>query len=341
MTEPRQVEKIAGTVAPYEQNYDTGVVTAPAGLLDSTVEAGLELQIRSQWSYARQRFLRHRLAMIGLVGLIIIFAAGAFANYVAPYTFDQIDLTNVLHGPTLKAHHLFGTDEIGRDYLSRVIYGIRTSEQVGLVVAAVSTIFGLILGAIAGYYGGWIDNILMRFTDLVLTLPALAILLTVAALIETSHSNFAQLINQFGDQWTITIILAGFFWTGIARIVRGVFLSLREKEYVEAAKASGAGDMRIIFRHVLPNTLGPVIVNATLAVAAAIITEAFLSFLGFGIKPPAASLGSLIAGGQQFPQKWWLTVLPGLVLVTIVLCVNFVGDGLRDALDPQQRRVRA
>jgi len=341
MTEPTQVERLAGTVAPYEQNIDTGVVLAPAGLLDSTVEAGLELKIRSQWSYARQRFLRHRLAMIGLIGLIIIFGVGAFANFVAPYAFDQIDLTNVRHAPTLKAHHFFGTDEIGRDYLSRVIYGIRTSEQVGLFVALVSTLFGLVLGAVAGYYGGWIDNLLMRLTDLVLTLPALAILLTAAALIEASHSGFAHTINRFGDQWTITFILTGFFWTGIARIVRGVFLSLREKEYVEAAKASGAGDLRIIFRHVLPNTLGPVVVNATLAVAAAIITEAFLSFLGFGIKPPTASLGSLTAEGQQFPQAWWLTVMPGLVLVTIVLCVNFVGDGLRDALDPQQRRIRA
>jgi ABC-type dipeptide/oligopeptide/nickel transport system permease subunit len=341
MTEPTQVERLAGTVAPYEQNIDTGVVLAPAGLLDSTVEAGLELKIRSQWSYARQRFLRHRLAMIGLIGLIIIFGVGAFANFVAPYAFDQIDLTNVRHAPTLKAHHFFGTDEIGRDYLSRVIYGIRTSEQVGLFVALVSTLFGLVLGAVAGYYGGWIDNLLMRLTDLVLTLPALAILLTAAALIESSHSGFAHTINRFGDQWTITFILTGFFWTGIARIVRGVFLSLREKEYVEAAKASGAGDLRIIFRHVLPNTLGPVVVNATLAVAAAIITEAFLSFLGFGIKPPTASLGSLTAEGQQFPQAWWLTVMPGLVLVIIVLCVNFVGDGLRDALDPQQRRIRA
>lgn len=342
MTEPEQVERIAGTVAPYEQNIDTGVVMAPAGLLDSTAEAGLELQIRSQWSYARQRFLRHRLAMIGLVSLLIIFAAGAFANYVAPYSFEQIDLTNVLHGPTLKAHHLFGTDEIGRDYLSRVIYGIRTSEQVGLFVAFVSTLFGLILGAVAGYYGGWIDNLLMRVTDLVLTLPALAILLTAAALIETSTSKFAKAINHFGDQWTITFILTGFFWTGIARIVRGIFLSLREKEYVEAAKASGAGDMRIIFRHMLPNTLGPVVVNATLAVATAIITEAALSFLGFGIKPPNATLGGLLNDGRDYATagKWWLTVMPGLVLVLIVICVNFVGDGLRDALDPQQRRVR-
>jgi ABC-type dipeptide/oligopeptide/nickel transport system permease subunit len=332
MTDPTQVERLASTVAPYEQNIDTGVVTAPAGLLDSTVEAGLELQIRSQWSYARQRFLRHRLAMIGLFGLIVIFGCGAFANFVAPYSFDQIDLTNVLHPPTTTAHHFLGTDEIGRDYLSRIIYGIRTSEQVGLVVAAVSTLFGLFIGAIAGYYGGWIDNLLMRLTDLVLTLPALAILLTAAALLGGS-----------GSQWTITFILTGFFWTGIARIVRGVFLSLREKEYVEAAKASGAGDLRIIFRHVLPNTLGPVVVNATLAVATAIITEAALSFLGFGIKPPNATLGGLLNSGRDYATagKWWLTVMPGVVLVLIVICVNFVGDGLRDALDPQQRRIRA
>ena len=137
------------------------------------------------------------------------------------------------------------------------------------------------------------------------------------------------------------LILALLLWTGIARIVRGVFLSLREKEYVEAAKASGAGDIRIMFRHILPNTLGPIIVNGTLAVGAAILTEAALSFLGFGIKPPTPSLGVLISEAQTSPQQWWLTVFPGLVIVLIVLCVNFVGDGLRDALDPQQRRVRA
>jgi ABC-type dipeptide/oligopeptide/nickel transport system permease subunit len=307
----------------------TDIIAPPAGLTDATVEAGLELQARSQWSYARRRFLRHRLAMLGLVGLIIVFGAGALANFVAPYSFDQIDLLHVFQAPTTVGHHFFGTDEIGRDYLSRVIYGIRTSEEVGIFVAVLSSAFGVMIGAIAGYYRGWIDNILMRITDLVLTLPALAILLTAAALWGS------------GSQWRITFILAGFFWTGIARIVRGVYLSLREKEYVEAAKASGAGDFRIMFRHILPNTLGPVIVNGTLAVAAAIITEAALSFLGFGIKPPTPSLGVLIAGGQTAPQKWWLTVLPGLVLVFIVLCINFVGDGLRDALDPQQRRVRA
>jgi peptide/nickel transport system permease protein len=169
----------------------------------------------------------------------------------------------------------------------------------------------------------------MRVTDLVLTLPALAILLAFTALVGN------------GGQWDLSLILVAFFWTGIARIVRGLFLSLREKEYVEAAKASGAGDIRLMFRHILPNTLGPIIVNATLAVGTAILTESALSFLGFGIKPPTPSLGELVNDAQSSPDKWWLTIFPGLAIVLIVLCVNFVGDGLRDALDPQQRRVRA
>ncbi|MDP9261697.1 MAG: ABC transporter permease [Actinomycetota bacterium] len=299
------------------------------GIVDATVEAGLEMKTRSQWSYARTRFLRHRLAMGGLVGLVILFGAGIFANYLAPYPVDKIDLTHVLQPPTAAGNHWFGTDEIGRDFLSRVLYGIRTSEEVGFFVAVVSSIIGLTIGALAGYFGGLLDNILMRITDLILTLPLLAILLTAAALLGE------------GSQWRVSIILALFLWTTIARVVRGVFLSLREKEYVEAAKASGAGDLRIMFRHILPNTLGPVVVAGTLAVALAILTEAALSFLGFGIKPPTTSLGVLVASGQNNPQKWWVTVFPGLTIVAIVLCINFMGDGLRDALDPQQRRVRA
>ena len=247
--------------------------------------------------------LRHRLAMASLVVLVFVFGVGAFANFVAPYYYSTLDLTNILHAPTTQAHHFFGTDEIGRDYFSRVIYGIRTSEEVGVFVAVLSSIIGLIIGAIAGYYGGWLDNILMRITDLVLVLPALAILLTISALLGS------------GSQWRVSLILAAFFWTGLARIVRGVFLSLREKEYVEAAKAAGSGDVRIMFRHILPNTLGPIVVNGTLAVATAILTEAALSFLGFGIKPPLPSLGSLVVSGQSNPQQWWLTIFPGLTIL--------------------------
>jgi len=327
MTEPTPVtlgSRSVGSVEPVPSAPST-----PPGLSDTTVEAGLEIKVRSQWDYARSRFLRHRLAMAGLIGLIILFGAGIFANFIAPYSYEQIDLNNILAPPTLAGHHFFGTDEIGRDYFSRVIWGIRTSEEVGVLVAVLSTLIGLVIGAIAGFYGGWGDNLLMRFTDLVLTLPFLAILLTAAALLGE------------GSQWRVTFILAFLFWTTTARVVRGIFLSLREKEYVEAAKVAGAGDLRIMFRHILPNTLGPVVVSMTLAVATAILIEAALSFLGFGIKPPTPSLGVLVASGETNPQQWWLTVFPGVTLVLIVLCVNFVGDGLRDALDPTQRRVRA
>jgi peptide/nickel transport system permease protein len=299
-----------------------GILEARGGP-ETAAQAGLQLKVRSQWSYARMRYFRHRLAVAGLVGIVIIFGAGIFAGQIAPYGYAQIDLTHILQGPS-QAHY-FGTDALGRDEYTRVLWGIRTSMEVGVFVAVLSTIIGLIVGAVAGYYGGWMDNILMRITDLVLTLPLLVILLTAATLLGE------------GNQWRVSLILVFFFWTGIARVVRGIFLSLREKEYVEAAKASGAGDARLMFRHMLPNTLGPIVVNATLAVGTAILIEAALSFLGFGIKPPTPSLGGLVNDAQANPQQWWLTIFPGLTIVLIVLCVNFVGDGLRDALDPQQR----
>jgi ABC-type dipeptide/oligopeptide/nickel transport system permease subunit len=316
------------SVAPATQAID-GEVLAPQGAVEGTLEAGLQFKVRSQWSYARMRFFRHRLALLGLFGLIVIFGAGIFANYIAPGGFSKINLNDFQYLAHPSSKHLFGTDEIGRDEFNRVIWGIRTSMEVGVFVAIVSSLIGMFVGAVAGYYGGWIDNLLMRLTDLVLTLPALAILLTASAL-----------LGQ-GSQWRISGILVAFFWTGIARVVRGVYLSLREKEYVEAAKASGAGDMRLMFRHILPNTLGPIIVNGTLAVGTAILVEAALSFLNLGIKPPTPSLGGLINAAQAYPQQWWLTIFPGVTIVLIVLCVNFVGDGLRDALDPTQRRVRA
>jgi peptide/nickel transport system permease protein len=293
-------------------------------------EHGLELKSRSQWAYARKRFLHHRLAMVSLIVLIIIICAGLFANWVAPYTFDEIDLENSLKAPTLEDKHYFGTDFTGRDYFSRIVYGIQTSLRVAFLVALLSTVIGTTIGAISGYYGGWSDNLLMRLTDLVLTLPGLAVLLTAAAFLGN------------GSQYRVAVILALLFWTGLARIVRGSFLSLREKEYVEAAKAVGSGDTRIILRHILPNVVGPIVVNATLIVGVAILTEAALSFLGFGIQPPTPALGVLIRDGQELQDiAWWLVVFPGATIVLIVLCINFIGDGLRDALDPTQRRTRA
>jgi len=292
-------------------------------------EHGLELKSRSQWAYARKRFLRHRLAMASLIVLILILGAGLLAGFIAPYSFDEIDLENSLKAPSLADNHFFGTDFTGRDYFSRILYGIQTSERVAFLVALLSTVIGTTIGAIAGYYGGWSDNILMRLTDLVLTLPGLAVLLTAAAFLGN------------GSQYRVAVILALLFWTQLARIVRGSFLSLREKEYVEAAKAVGSGDLRIIMRHILPNVVGPIVVNATLIVGIAILTEAALSFLGFGIQPPTPALGVLIRDGQELQDiAWWLVVFPGATIVLIVLCINFIGDGLRDALDPTQRRTR-
>jgi ABC-type dipeptide/oligopeptide/nickel transport system permease subunit len=320
------VPSTAGAVIPVAPGSEMAVEAPEAAL---SYETGVEIRARSQWEYARRRFLRHRLAAASLVILVLIFLAGAFANWVAPYSFEEIDLAHSSSAPTLSGFHIFGTDLIGRDYLSRVIFGIRTSEQVALIVASLATLIGVTIGAVAGYYSGAIDNLLMRFTDLILTLPGLAVLLTAAALLGR------------GNPYRVALILALLLWTQLARIMRGVFLSLREKEYVEAAKAAGAGDLRIIIRHMLPNAIGPIVVSATLTIGTAILLEAVLGFLGFGVQPPTPTLGKLIADGESAGTGlWWLVTFPGLTILLIVLCVNFVGDGLRDALDPTQRRVR-
>jgi ABC-type dipeptide/oligopeptide/nickel transport system permease subunit len=301
------------------------VVSDPGAL---SYESGLEVTARSQWAYARRRFMRHRLALSSLVVLLAIFGCGIFANAIAPYTYRQINLESLSQAPSSK--HIFGTDSAGRDSFSRTLFGIRTSARVGIFVGLLSTIIGTLIGGLAGFYGGWIDNLLMRLTDLFLTLPLLAVLLTAARFL--GHSTPTKL----------ALLLAALIWTSIARIVRGSFLSLREKEYVEAARAAGSGDARIIIRHMLPNTVGPIVVAATLTIGAAILLEAVLSFLGFGIEPPTPALGALLNEGQdQGIDKWWLVTFPGVVIVIIVLCINFIGDGLRDALDPTQRRVRA
>lgn len=281
----------------------------------------------TQWQLFRRKFMRHRPAMASLVVLTAIIIAALNADAVAPYGFRELDLPNAQQPPTWEGQHFFGTDRLGRDYFSRVLHGTRTSVIVAGIVALLSTAIGTVIGAIAGYFGGWVDNALMRLTDLVLVLPSLAALLVLVTF-----------LGQ-GSPYRVAVILAVLLWTLMARIVRGSFLSLREKEFVEAARASGASDPRVIFRHILPNAFGPVIVNATLTVALAILIEAALSFLGFGVQPPHPALGKLIADGHgTMLSQWWLVTMPGLTIVVICLAVNFVGDGLRDALDPAQQR---
>ncbi len=318
-----------------------GAVSAdPVGVgtdLNLTYESGLELKARSQWSYARIRFFRHRLALVSLAILFLTAIVALRPGWFAPEGPNDQDLLNIAAGPSMD--HLMGTDLLGRDYLSRVIFGLQTSLWVAYFVAILSTIVGTAIGAMAGYYGGIVDNLLMRFTDLILTLPTLAVLLAAGAFLGQQGQSLGPI--SISQPMVIALILAFLFWTQLARIVRGVFLSLREKEFVEAAKASGGSDSRIIIRHILPNCVGPIVVTTTLVIAAAILTEAALSFLGFGIQPPEPALGNLIAEGNVGGLGyWWLVTFPGIVIVIIALAVNFIGDGMRDALDPTQR-VRA
>jgi ABC-type dipeptide/oligopeptide/nickel transport system permease subunit len=317
---------------------------------DLAYESGVELKARSQWSYVRMRFFRHKLAVVSLVILLLFALVAIFAKQIAPYGYDEIDLDNInpstglASPPTFDGGHLLGTDQLGRDYLSRIIYGIRTSLWVAIFVALLSTAIGTAVGALAGYYGGKVDNLLMRFTDLLLTIPGLAVLLTAAVYFGSNDSEISvgPITIPLVQPMKIGLILAFLFWVGLARIVRGLFLSLREKEFVEAAKAAGASDMRIIMRHILPNCVGPIVVFTTLITAAAILTEAALSFIGYGIQPPTPALGKLIVDGQSEGfTLWWLVTFPGLAILLIALAINFVGDGLRDALDPTQRRVRS
>jgi ABC-type dipeptide/oligopeptide/nickel transport system permease subunit len=341
------------STAPQARGAAVGTDPAATALVQEAelaYESGVELKARSQWQYARIRFFRHKLAVASLIVLILFGIVAIFAKQLAPYGYDEINLetvdpeTGLALSPRLDDWHIFGTDQLGRDYLSRIIYGIRTSLWVAIFVALLSTAIGTAVGAVSGYYGGRVDNLLMRFTDLILTLPGLAVLLTAAVYFGSNDSEVTvgPLTFTIPQPMKIGLILAFLFWVGLARIVRGLFLSLREKEFVEAAKAAGASDMRIIVRHILPNCVGPIVVFTTLITAAAILTEAALSFIGYGIQPPNAALGKLIVDGQSEGfTLWWLVVFPGLVITIIALAINFVGDGLRDALDPTQRRVRS
>jgi peptide/nickel transport system permease protein len=283
----------------------------------------------SQWRLVRRRFLRHKLAVIALATLLVLCVLALLASVVAPYpvnpTLNAEVLTAARQPPS--GAHWFGTDKLGRDQLTRVLYAMRVSLLVGFGVAFISTAVGVVFGSLAGFFRGWLDQILMRFTDLFLILPAVAVLL----LLGTKYGN-----TVLG----IIFVLCVLVWMPMARIVRGEFLSLREKEFVEAARASGASAPRIILRHMLPNAVGPIVVFFTLTVGIAILTEAVLSFLGAGIQLPAVSLGNMINDARDTvgTPLAYLIYFPGMVLFLIVLCVNFVGDGLRDALDPRAVR---
>ena len=284
---------------------------------------------RSQTQMILRRFMAHKLAVGSLVVFVLVVVFSLIGGRL--WRYGYADITDEFSSaPSLK--HPMGTDDIGHDSMAQVLRGAQKSVQVALMVAFLSTTVGAFIGALAGYYRGWVDAALMRFTDLVLTIPAIAILAVLAATVA----------DQAGNWFFIGLVLSLLLWTYIARVVRGTFLSLREKEFVEAARALGASDTRIMFRHLLPNATGSIIVNATITVAVAILTETALSYLGLGIKSPDTSLGLLISTGQQAATtRPWLFYFPGLIIVIIALTINFIGDGLRDAFDPTQTRVRA
>jgi peptide/nickel transport system permease protein len=286
-----------------------------------------EVGARSQLSLAARRFVHHRMALLGLAIFLVLVLGAFIVPYFWRWSYSAITPAYA-SGPS--AAHPFGTDTIGHDLFAQVLAATQTSLKTAFIVTVIATSVGTIVGAVAGYYGGLADAALMRFTDLVLTVPLIALLLVLSNTLSTG--------NYFG----VALVVAAVLWTYLARLVRGTFLSLREHDYVIAARAIGSRDARIIFRHMIPNAFGPIVVNATLTVANAILIESALSFLGLGIQPPEVSLGSLINSGQGAATTlWWLFAFPSAVLVIIILAVNFVGDGLRDALDPRQRRVRA
>lgn len=285
---------------------------------------GEEGVARSQWKLFWRRFLRHRMAVLSVLVLLGIIVVCFGARWVAPFPKNHQNLT--LGPVSPRSGHWFGTDELGRDQLTELLFAGQISLKIGLAVALLSTVLGTVVGAVAGYFGKWTDQFLMRFTDLFLVVPGIAIL--------------AIAIKRFGNSSaTIIYVLAGLGWMYVARVVRSQVLSIKEKEFVDAAKASGATPARIIVRHILPNTVGPILVNATLAIAAAIVTESTLSFLGFGVQPPATSWGLMLSDSHGYvgTSKAYLIYFPGLALLLVVLAVNFIGDGLRDAFDPQSR----
>lgn len=299
----------------------------PAG---GDVDREFTVQARSQRQQIVRRFLRNKVGMTGLVVLLLMLAFGFLGPLVHDRSYGELD-SAAQSVPPGTAGYLLGSDAIGRDLLAGLMQGVQRSLFIVLLFVAIALPVGLLVGSLAGYFGQWVDSTLMRVVDLILTVPLLVVLIVVA-------SNFPQARTPLG----VGILLGLFGWLDLSRIVRSQFLSLREKEYVEAAHALGASNRRIIFKHLIPNALGSIIVWTTLAAATAIILEASLTYLGFGVNQAnATSLGRLVSDGVQAAStRPWLFYFPGIALLIIVLSINLIGDGIRDAFDPSNRRVR-
>ena len=270
------------------------------------------------------RLFRDKLALTGLFIVLGFFVMSVTSTYIAPYDPSMIDVNKILAPPS-KAH-LFGTDELGRDVFTRMLYGAGISLKVGFVAVGIAVLIGTVLGALSGYYGGLIDIVIMRFVDIMLCFPSFFLILAVIAFMEPSIFNIMAVIGFTS-------------WMGITRLVRAEFLTLKERDFVLAVKAMGASNARIIFSHILPNAMAPVLVSATLGIAAAVLTESALSFLGIGVQPPTPSWGNMLTQGQNvLGIAWWLSFFPGMAILITVLGYNLLGEGIRDAIDPRLRQ---
>lgn len=270
------------------------------------------------------RLKRNRLAMVGGGVVLLLFLISLLAPWLTPHHPSAINAWEVLQPPTWQ--HWFGTDELGRDVLARVLFGARISLKVGFVAVGIAVALGTAVGLTAGYYGGWPDTVLMRLVDIMLCFPTFFLILAVIAFLQPSI-------------WIIMAVIGLTGWMGVARLVRAEVLTIREMEYILAARCIGCSDLRIILRHIMPNALSPVLVAATLGVAGAILTESALSFLGIGVQPPTPSWGNILTSGKDYIEfAWWLSLFPGLAILVTVLSYNLLGEGIRDALDPRTTR---
>lgn len=278
-----------------------------------------------------RRFKRHRMALVGLVVVTILVLASAFAPYLSDHDPYRSSFRTRYKPPSIEFP--MGTDDLGRDMLTRILYGGRVSLSIGVLAMSLGITIGTVVGALAGFYGGRLDNLLMRFVDLMLSLPQLFVLIIMTLLLRSVNS---PILQAAGGVPAIILVIGLLSWMTVARLVRGSFLSLKETEFVEAARAAGASNLRIMFRHILPNAMSPIIVAGTLRVASSIITESGLSFLGFGVQPPTPTWGNMLRNAQDEMLKGhlWMAFFPGLMIFITVIAINYIGDGLRDALDP-------
>ncbi len=308
--------------------------TVDEQLADEQMFEDLPYEPRTMGQMAWRSFRRHKPAMIGMSVTLLLVLGAIFAPVLSPYDVNKTDLDNMLAAPSLQ--HPMGTDELGRDLATRILYGGRVSLSIGVMAMALAVLVGAVVGGLAGYYGGWIDNILMRLVDMMLSFPSLFVLIILAlALRDIPIESLRG--TAFASVFSIVLVIAVLSWMTVARLVRASFLTLKQQDFLTAAQSVGAGSRRQMMRHLLPNALSPIIVAATFRVATSIVTEAGLSYLGFGVQPPTSTWGNMLKNAQtNMTRAPWTAIFPGLVIFVAVIAINFIGDGLRDALDPHK-----